>query len=211
MRCELTDYEWNAIKPFRPNKPRGDAPCWQSALARKEGVIVWLIVALMGSNEGFVPDLIGDRALRYAVARVFHRHRHHQPAAARHDRCHCSDFASAWCAGAMAEHAAGRVPVEIDPKSTKAGILFLRYRRQLPSNGSRLRLREMETQAWACHNPISLPAKRRKSWWEDRTTPRMTRHGWCKRQRLSVEDLVHRPRLTKAKPCIRSRKGGSQT
>ena len=33
----------------------------------------------------------------------------------------------------------------------------------------------------------------------------------CKRQRLSVEDLVHRPRLTKAKPCIRSRKGGSQT
>jgi hypothetical protein len=74
MRCELTDYEWNAIKPFRPNKPRGDAPCWQSALARKEGVIVWLIVALMGSNEGFVPDLIGDRALRYAVARVFHRH-----------------------------------------------------------------------------------------------------------------------------------------
>ena len=148
MRCELTDYEWNAIKPFRPNKPRGDAPCWQSALARKEGVIVWLIVALMGSNEGFVPDLIGDRALRYAVARVFHRHRHHQPAAARHDRCHCSDFASAWCAGAMAEHAAGRVPVEIDPKSTKAGILFLRYRRQLPSNGSRLRLREMETQAW---------------------------------------------------------------
>lgn len=81
LRCELTDYEWNAIKPFRPNKPRGDAPCWQSALARKEGVIVWLIIALMGSNEGFVPDLIGDRALRYAVARVFHRHRHHQPAA----------------------------------------------------------------------------------------------------------------------------------
>ena len=122
MRCELTDYEWKAIKPFRPNKPRGDAPCWQSALTRKEGVIVWLIVALMGSNEGFVPDLIGDRALRYAVARVFHRHRHHQPAAARHDRCHCSDFASAWCAGAMAEHAAGRVPVEIDRAARLAAI-----------------------------------------------------------------------------------------
>ena len=23
MRCELTDYEWAAIKPFLPNKPRG--------------------------------------------------------------------------------------------------------------------------------------------------------------------------------------------
>ena len=23
MRCELTDYEWTAIKPFLPNKPRG--------------------------------------------------------------------------------------------------------------------------------------------------------------------------------------------
>lgn len=23
MRYELTDYEWTAIKPFRPNKPRG--------------------------------------------------------------------------------------------------------------------------------------------------------------------------------------------
>ncbi len=23
MRCELTDYEWSAIKPFLPNKPRG--------------------------------------------------------------------------------------------------------------------------------------------------------------------------------------------
>ena len=24
MRYELTDYEWTAIKPFLPNKPRGD-------------------------------------------------------------------------------------------------------------------------------------------------------------------------------------------
>jgi transposase len=23
MRCELTDYEWAAIKPMLPNKPRG--------------------------------------------------------------------------------------------------------------------------------------------------------------------------------------------
>lgn len=23
MRCELTDFEWSAIKPFSPNKPRG--------------------------------------------------------------------------------------------------------------------------------------------------------------------------------------------
>ena len=23
MRCELTDYEWAAIKPFLPDKPRG--------------------------------------------------------------------------------------------------------------------------------------------------------------------------------------------
>ena len=23
MRCEITDYEWKAIKPFLPNKPRG--------------------------------------------------------------------------------------------------------------------------------------------------------------------------------------------
>ncbi|SDN48925.1 Putative transposase of IS4/5 family [Afipia sp. GAS231] len=23
MRCELTDFEWTAIRPFLPNKPRG--------------------------------------------------------------------------------------------------------------------------------------------------------------------------------------------
>lgn len=26
MRYELTDFEWKAIKPFLPNKPRGVAP-----------------------------------------------------------------------------------------------------------------------------------------------------------------------------------------
>jgi len=26
MRYELTDYEWAAIKPFLPNKPRGVLP-----------------------------------------------------------------------------------------------------------------------------------------------------------------------------------------
>jgi len=26
MRYELTDYEWAAIKPFLPNKPRGVPP-----------------------------------------------------------------------------------------------------------------------------------------------------------------------------------------
>jgi transposase len=56
MRYELTDYEWAAIKPFLPNKPRGvprvndrralNGIFWVRARARR-GATCWRTLALI--------------------------------------------------------------------------------------------------------------------------------------------------------------------
>jgi len=79
MRYELTDFEWTAIKPFLPNKPRGDTALWR-AVARFARVL-WALtdqlprvqMSAAQSNVAIVNELGTQWSLRlFFTSRMLH-------------------------------------------------------------------------------------------------------------------------------------------
>lgn len=53
MRYELTDFEWAAIKPFLPNKPRGVPRVDDRRVSREVEVPVRAMISLVRFGIGF--------------------------------------------------------------------------------------------------------------------------------------------------------------